>query len=243
MPNAAEGGSDDFISGFLYALLQKTKSALGDIYPAVFIILGNDDTAVIEDEMIVLEAAGLFKYINCRMISFGGYKVFGYNYVPPTPFMLKDWEKYDVSRYLDPGDVSPEEGYRTVPVPHNSIKFSTIANDLDELAGDNDMSDSLWLFHSPPHDTMLDRAANDGVSIEHVQLPLNVGSIAIRRFIEKRRPLVTLHGHIHESARLTGSWREKLGATHCFNASHDGKGLSLIKFDTSDLENAVRVVV
>jgi len=37
---------------------------------------------------------------------------------------------------------------------------------------------------------------------------LAVGSIAVRRFIEERQPLLTLHGHIHESARLTGDWRE-----------------------------------
>jgi len=34
--------------------------------------------------------------------------------VPPTPFLLKDWEKYDVSAYVDPGCVSPEEGYHRV---------------------------------------------------------------------------------------------------------------------------------
>ena len=37
------------------------------------------------------------------------------------------------------------------------------------------------------------------------------GSIAIERFIEDRQPLLTLHGHVHESARLTGSWQEKIG--------------------------------
>ncbi len=44
--------------------------------------------------------------------------------------------------------------------------------------------------------------------VDHVPLDVHVGSIAIRRFIEARQPLAALHGHVHESARLTGAWRE-----------------------------------
>jgi len=64
-----------------------------------------------------------------------------------------------------------------------------------------------------------------------VPLDLHVGSIAIRRFIEERQPLLTLHGHIHESARLTGSWRAEIGRTTCLSAAHDGPELALVAFD------------
>ena len=39
-----------------------------------------------------------------------GWPVFGYNCVPPTPFRLKDFDRSDVSPYVDPGCVPPEEG-------------------------------------------------------------------------------------------------------------------------------------
>jgi len=70
-----------------------------------------------------------------------------------------------------------------------------------------------------------------------------VGSIAVRRFIEARQPLLTLHGHIHESARLTGSWRDVIGRTHLFSAAHDGPELALVRFDLEHLDEASRVLI
>jgi len=52
-----------------------------------------------------------------------------------------------------------------------------------------------------------------------------------------------LHGHVHESARLSGSWTEKLGNTHAFSAAHDGDELSVIIFNPDDPENAKRVLI
>jgi Icc-related predicted phosphoesterase len=96
------------------------------------------------------------------------------------------------------------------------------------------------LFLSPPYQTMLDRAALDGRSIDHVPLDVHVGSVAIRRFIERSQPLITLHGHIHESARLTGAWQQRIGRTFCFSAAHDGAELALLRFDPASPGDATR---
>jgi len=69
---------------------------------------------------------------------------------------------------------------------------------------------------------------------------VHVGSIAVRRFIETRQPHLTLHGHIHESARLTGSWRDRIGRTLLLSAAHDGPELALIRFDLEHPGNAIR---
>jgi Icc-related predicted phosphoesterase len=127
-----------------------------------------------------------------------------------------------------------------VPRPAEEIRYSTIQQDLDALAGDRDLEAAVILCHSPPYETNLDRAANDGKMVDHVPLDLHVGSIALRRFIEQRQPLVTLHGHIHESARLTGSWRDRIGRTHLFGAAHDGEDLALVRFDLEDPHKATR---
>jgi Icc-related predicted phosphoesterase len=76
--------------------------------------------------------------------------------------------------------------------------------------------------------------------VDHAPLDVHVGSIAIQRFIEDRQPLLTLHGHIHESPRLTGNWRQKIGRTHAFTAAHDGPELALVRFDLDDLDSATR---
>jgi len=166
--------------------------------------------------------------------------IFGYPFVPPTPFMLKDWERYDISRYVDPGCISPEEGWRSTSLDAGEARHRTIQSDLYELLGEQDLSSAILLLHTPPYQTALDRAALDGQVIDSVPLDVNVGSIAVRRLIENRRPLVSLHGHIHESARLTGSWREQIGATWAFSAAHDGPELALVRFDPDALEDANR---
>ena len=122
------------------------------------------------------------------------------------------------------------------------IEYCTIMQDLQELAGDDDLENAIFLFHSPPYQTMLDRAALDGMMVDHVPLDLHVGSIAIRRFIEERQPLITLHGHIHESTRLTGSWREQIGRTRMFNGATDSPGLSVVTFHPEEPDGAARTL-
>jgi Icc-related predicted phosphoesterase len=116
-------------------------------------------------------------------------------------------------------------------------------NDLTQLAGEEDLSRAVFLFHSPPYGTNLDRAALDGMVIDHVPLDVHIGSIAIKRFIEERRPMITLHGHVHESSRITGSWSEKIGDTWAFNAAIDQKGLSIIKLQIDDPADAERIIL
>jgi len=230
----------DFIKAFLTGELRRLREEMGTTYPRIFLILGNDDGRLAEAAIVSAEAEGLCEYAQGRKIIFSGYSVFGYAYVPPTPFMLKDWEKYDVSRYVDPGCVSPEEGVRSLAVAGDVIRFSTIQIDLDLLTENEDLEKAVFLFHSPPYQTLLDRAALDETSIDHVPLDVHVGSIAIQRFIKERQPMLTLHGHVHESARLSGSWRDRIGSTHLFSAAHDGVELALIRFDLEDLNGATR---
>jgi Icc-related predicted phosphoesterase len=209
-------------------------------YPRMFLILGNDDARIHEPAFLELERQGLIEYLHNRKRPFGEYTVYGYACVPPTPFALKDWERYDVSRYVDPGCLSPEEGRYSVPVSERDAKYRTIKQDLEQLAGQDDLGKAVFLFHTPPYQTKLDRAALDGKVIEHAPLDVHVGSIAVKQFIQARQPLLTLHGHIHESARLTGSWNDRIGETLCVSAAHDGPELALIRFQLDDLENTRR---
>ena len=230
----------DYIADFLGDNLRSLKNDLGEDYPRIFAILGNDDGACFEGDIINLQDEGLWEYIHNRRVKFEGHPVYGYAFVNPTPFLMKDWDKYDVSRYNEPGTISPEDGRRTVEVEAREIRYSTIVNDLEKLAGDSDLGQSIFLFHAPPYKTKLDRAALDGKMVDHVPLDVHVGSIAIQRFIEKRQPLLTMHGHIHESTRLTGEWSDKIGSTIMFNAANDKRELAVIKFDLKNPAGASR---
>jgi Icc-related predicted phosphoesterase len=230
----------DFVGDFLAPEFRRLRSTLGAGYPRIFLIPGNDDDRSVEPSFFGGENDGLWSYLHERWDSVGSFPVLGYSCVPPTPFQLKDWERYDVSRYTDPGCVSPELGVRTVPVDRDVIRFGTIADDLEHLAAGHDFERAILLFHSPPYGTALDRAALDGRTVDHVPVDVHVGSIAVQRFIEKRQPLATLHGHIHEAPRITGIWRVMIGRTHCLTAAHDGPELAVVRFDLDDLDSATR---
>ncbi len=230
-----------FIGDYLAPGFARIRGALGKDYPVIFLILGNDDPRCEEKHILDGEARGLWCYVHGKRLPFGEFSVYGYACVPPTPFSLKDWERYDVSRYTDPGCVSPEEGFKSVPVCTHDIKWGTIREDLERMAADApELDRAIFLFHAPPYDTPLDRAALDGKMYEDVALDLHVGSIAVRRFIEQRQPLLTLHGHVHESARFTGEWKMQIGRTVCINAAHDGPELALVRFDPEFPAEATR---
>ena len=230
----------DFFHDFLHMHFSRLKKGMDQAYPQVFLILGNDDRRC--DEVLFQEAEkeGLWHYMHDTKLVFDQYTVYGYAFVPPTPFLLKDWERYDVSRFVDPGCVPPEEGYRTVDIHKDIITYSTIQKDLEHLAGDDDLTNAIFLFHTPPYQTLLDRAALDGKKIDHVPLDVNVGSIAVKRFLEERHPLISLHGHVHESARITGHWKDRVGETHAFSAAHEGPELALVRFSPGAPERTTR---
>ena len=73
------------------------------------------------------------------------------------------------------------------------------------------------MIHVPPHDSGLDTAPildenlRPTVSAGDV-LRGPVGSTAVRRVIEEREPLLSVHGHVHESAG-----ERKIGSTVSLN--------------------------
>ncbi len=232
----------EFLDNFLSEELRKLEDSLED-KTKIFIIMGNDDPRIYEKYLKSMDKEGLLHYVHDRTERFDGFYVTGYNFVPPTPFRLKDWERYDVSRYVGVGAVSPEKGTRTVDVSDYKMKYATIKEDLEELSKNSPQEKTLYLFHTPPYETQLDRADLDGKKVDHAPMDVHVGSIAVKRFIEQKEPFITLHGHVHETVDLTGNWKEKIGGTFSFTGVHSGKRLSLVRFDTEEPENAVRTLI
>ncbi|WP_052889328.1 metallophosphoesterase family protein [Thermogemmatispora carboxidivorans] len=84
---------------------------------------------------------------------------------------------------------------------------------------------AIFTLHVPPHGSGLDHAPllRDGQVVTRaghtVMTP--VGSLAVRRTIERYQPLLGLHGHVHESRGA-----RKLGRTLCLNpGSEYGEGV------------------
>ena len=244
LPNqfALDSNMNEFIEDKIFSNIKRIINEIGKKI-RFFIILGNDDPRMYESFFKEADRKGLIDYVHNKTVNFADMFVTGYSHVPPTPFQLKDWEKYDVSRYVDVGVIPPENGIRTIEVSEDKIRYATIAEDLKKLYKNAPMEKTIFLFHSPPYNSYLDRADLDGKIVDHAPIDVHIGSIAIQRFIKKEQPLLTLHGHVHESARITGYWKERFGKTYSFNASHDGTELALVRFKTDDLENATRELI
>jgi len=72
-------------------------------------------------------------------------------------------------------------------------------------------------FHCPPYGTKLDLAPKLDKNLKPVYslgnpVFTNVGSTAVKQFLEKYQPLLSLHGHIHEASGI-----EQIGKTTAFN--------------------------
>jgi len=57
--------------------------------------------------------------------------------------------------------------------------------------------------------------------------------------MEKEQPLLSLHGHIHESQKMSGSWKDKIGNTICINvgSSYPEDKLNCVVVDVENLNN------
>jgi Icc-related predicted phosphoesterase len=80
-----------------------------------------------------------------------------------------------------------------------------------------DTSSAIFNFHAPPFESKLDEAPLLDKDLNPILqggrvVMVPVGSKAVRKLIEKYKPLLGLHGHIHES-----SGSIKIGKTHCVN--------------------------
>jgi len=236
-------GDQDFIHDFLAEEFRRLKKQLGSRYPAVLMIMGNDDPRFFESALVSAGAPDLWIYLHNRRLDREGFRFYGYNYIPPSPFLLKDWERYDVSRFVDVGSTSPEEGKRTFPVSREEIESSTIQGDLQKLYLPEDPVPSVFLFHVPPYGTSLDRGDLEGRMFDHAPLDEHLGSIAVQRFLEEHQPRLSLHGHVHESSRLTGQWLDRCGRTVCINGAHDGDELALVLLDLENPADAERLFI
>jgi Icc-related predicted phosphoesterase len=206
-----------FFEDFLFPLFKNLQRQLGCNYPEIYLIAGNDDYKSDIPGFELGASKDLWKFLNSNKVKFGPYKIYGYSYVPPTPFRLKDWEKYDIDTQIAPNSIHPHEGYKSVV---EDLAPKTIAEDLEALIDEDSPAKAIFIMHSPPFNTDLDKIPG----------LISVGSKAITEFINSKQPYITLHGHAHESVSLTRKWHVQFGRTHSFSAAHDGKELAIVIF-------------
>jgi Icc-related predicted phosphoesterase len=204
----------------------------------VFADLGNDDIAAALPLLEDRDGHDLhLMHMKVRRLG-PDLAIVGYMNVNPTPFRIKDRERPDCR---DENGLNQPGVCRVGSITRGGVESSvvldpsngTIEDDLAALS--NRLSASEWnamrfLFvsHCPPRNTALDCTSHGD----------HVGSLAVRRFIERwagtGRLIASLHGHIHESPMETGSFMERFGSVPAFNVGQQQRVLRALSFDTEN---------
>jgi len=145
---------------------------------------GNDDIFEIDD---MIESSPCVTFAEGKVLDLGGFSMVSMGWTNPTP-----WDTF-----------------REAPEDELAGRIEAVAQHVP------DMGRAIFNFHAPPYGTGLDEAPalDENLRPMHggaVMKP--VGSKAVRDAIMQHQPLLSVHGHIHES-RAT----KKMGRTLALN--------------------------
>lgn len=235
----------DFIEQMLRPLLASFHAQHPSV--AVYLLAGNDDWAaaisVLEDlqrDALAFPLHGrVYRLIDSnrsqsRTVGHGAAAepaplwLAGYACVPLTPFSIKDYERRDdgplPSFSFKMAYVSGSGAIKPISVGE-FIARPSIAEDLAALAAQSDPARTIYVCHTPPANTPLDLMPRER----------HAGSKALRAFIERYQPPLTLHGHIHEAPQLSGQYAVRLGPSWCVNPGHDQRRFHAVTLDTDNI--------
>jgi Icc-related predicted phosphoesterase len=145
---------------------------------------GNDDIWEIDD---IIEQSPCVSFAESKVLDLGGFHLASMGWTNPTP-----WNTF-----------------REAPEDVLTGKIDAVVAKIP------DMSRAIFNFHAPPYGSGLDEAP----ALDDTMRPIHggavmkpVGSVAVREAIQRYQPLLSVHGHIHESR---GIW--KTGRTLAIN--------------------------
>jgi uncharacterized protein len=145
---------------------------------------GNDDIWEIDD---VIDQSPCVTFGEGKALDLDGFHLISMGWTNPTP-----WDTF-----------------REAPEDELAAKIEAIAAQVP------DMERTIFNFHAPPYGTGLDDAPALDASLRPTHggaVMKPVGSTAVRDAIKKHQPLLSVHGHIHESRGI-----KRLGRTMAIN--------------------------
>jgi uncharacterized protein len=145
---------------------------------------GNDDIWEIDD---IIEQSPCVSFGEGKLLDLDGFSLISMGWTNPTP-----WDTF-----------------REAPEPELAAKIEAVAGQIP------DMGRAIFNFHAPPYGTGLDEAP----ALDETLRPIHggavmkaVGSKAVRDAILKHQPMLSVHGHIHESRGV-----KRMGRTLAIN--------------------------
>jgi len=132
---------------------------------------GNDDIWEIDD---IIEQSPCVSFAEAKVLDIGGFYLASMGWTNPTP-----WNTF-----------------REAPEDVLTTKIDAVVSSIP------DMSRAVFNFHAPPYGTGLDEAPALDANMRPIHggaVMKPVGSTAVKAAIQKYQPILSVHGHIHES--------------------------------------------
>jgi Icc-related predicted phosphoesterase len=145
---------------------------------------GNDDIFEIDD---VIESSPCVSFGEGKILDLDGFSLVSMGWTNPTP-----WDTY-----------------REAPEAELAAKIEAVASLVP------DMGRAIFNFHAPPYGTGLDEAPALDADLRPMHggaVMKPVGSTAVRDAILAHQPMLSVHGHIHESRAI-----RRMGRTLAIN--------------------------
>lgn len=220
------GSQKEFIAGFLSGHF----SAYAAAGLAWLGMLGNDDLRIhdVVFDRVCRKHRNVFNLAQ-RRVELNGFEFIGMNWVTDYPFRLKDRCRRDGPGYIfqkqrGAGLLSTPVGFRELPDwPAYAEGLPDMRQELMALPRPANPLKAVSVIHMPPA----------GLGLDVISSGERVGSAAVGRFIEMNAPLLTLHGHIHESPEVSGIWKAMIGNTVCVQP---GQARNALTYTLIDLE-------
>jgi Icc-related predicted phosphoesterase len=175
--------------------VQYADQRLGPSEMKIYFAPGNDDPLAVDEAFV-----GSKVFVNCeqQVVNLGGIEMASTGWSNPTP-------------------------WRT---PRECDEDQLEVRLRSAIAGLRNPGNAIFNFHVPPHGTPLDLCPEIDedfkvVTVMGNPVQMHAGSTAVRKVVEEFQPLVSLHGHIHESRNAV-----QLGRTWAVNpGSEYGEGV------------------
>jgi uncharacterized protein len=145
---------------------------------------GNDDIFEIDD---IIESSPCVSFGEGKLLDLGGFSLVSMGWTNPTP-----WDTY-----------------REAPEAELAARIEAVAGLVP------DMGRAIFNFHAPPYGTGLDEAPALDADLRPMHggaVMKPVGSTAVRDAILAHQPMLSVHGHIHESRAI-----RRMGRTLAIN--------------------------
>lgn len=215
----------NFLQGYFEALQQKGIQYLA--------MPGNDDMEENDGwfDAICDEFDNVHNIAN-SLVTIDGYDFIGMNNILDHPFGYKGRvvmeEPYLKQEQFNPFAILPDGQIVEDWFSYAETILPKMKDILNNLPKPKDPQKAIYVMHMPPAGLHLGQL---------VSQDLDIGSVEITAFLEREAPLMSLHGHIHESPDMpNGVWFNRLGKTICVQPGQTEYGADQMISVEGDLE-------